>query len=342
MAAFKSRYGVARTFRVPQIKRSAVDFAVAADWTPAAGDVRVVIDGTVNNITTLPTALAVGNAALWVFSLTAAELTGKEIVVLISDAPTEVIEDNALYIETYGHPSAMHATDPGSGSTTSGFGVAAGSTTTSSNTTGMGLVAQHKGMTVAAIAGTGAPWSRVIDGVTSQAIAHKAIPTAVGNDTVLFVYPTPVASDDPANMTKADVRGVNGETVNPDVAGRFPSTLAAGTVIRALNENGDPLATFAQADTINGYLGAEIPEILSAIAALPSVSTFLAGLKADEEFQVVLSAMDGDYTATYPAGAGAGTLIMKKRGTATVLRTWAITYNANLQPTARVVTDPTP
>ncbi len=65
--------------RIPIVKRSVVDFAVGADWVPAAGDVKILIDGTAAaNVTNLPTAVPSGNTALWEFILTAAELTGKQ------------------------------------------------------------------------------------------------------------------------------------------------------------------------------------------------------------------------------------------------------------------------
>lgn len=98
--------------RVPLIKRSAVDFALGADWTPAAGDVKVFVDGAaVANITNLPTAIASGNGAFWEFILTAAELTCKQLLVVVSDAATKAVEDQAFVVETYGNASATYITD---------------------------------------------------------------------------------------------------------------------------------------------------------------------------------------------------------------------------------------
>jgi hypothetical protein len=99
--------------RIPIIKRGVVDFAVGADWTPAAGDVKILIDGTVAaNVANLPTAIAGANTGVvWEFVLTAAELLGKQIVVLISDAATKAIEDQCFIVETFGNASAMHAVD---------------------------------------------------------------------------------------------------------------------------------------------------------------------------------------------------------------------------------------
>lgn len=113
---FQRKYGVllagATLITIPIIKRGVVDFAVGADWTPAAGDVKVSIDGgAAANITNLPTAVVMGNTAYWAFVLTAAELTGKSIMVTIADAATKAVEDQAFLVETCGHASAMYPSD---------------------------------------------------------------------------------------------------------------------------------------------------------------------------------------------------------------------------------------
>jgi len=98
--------------RVPIIKRGVVDFAVGADWTPVAGDVKILIDGAAAaNVTNLPTAVAAGNGAVWEFVLTAAELSGKQIQITIVDAATKAVEDQCFLIETYGNASAMYQAD---------------------------------------------------------------------------------------------------------------------------------------------------------------------------------------------------------------------------------------
>jgi len=98
--------------RIPIIKRAVVDYALGADWTPAAGDVKVFVDAAaVANITNLPTAIASGNGAFWEFVLTAAELSCKQLLVVVADAATKAIEDQAFIVETYGNASAMYAAD---------------------------------------------------------------------------------------------------------------------------------------------------------------------------------------------------------------------------------------
>lgn len=109
---YQSKYGVARIVRVPMVKRGVVDHAVGADWTPAAGDVTISKDGgAAANVTNLPTAIVMGNSALWAFSLTTAEMSAAQVSVLIADATTKAIEDNGFDIETYGHASAQHLFD---------------------------------------------------------------------------------------------------------------------------------------------------------------------------------------------------------------------------------------
>jgi hypothetical protein len=118
MSVFKRKYNTATHVYVPMIKRAAVDYAVGADWTPAAGDVKVVIDGTVSgNIGTLPSAITSGNTALWDFTLTGGETTGKKIQITVADSATKAVEDQCIEIETYGHASAEYPTDYSAAST---------------------------------------------------------------------------------------------------------------------------------------------------------------------------------------------------------------------------------
>lgn len=109
---FLSKYGVARVIIIPIVKRAVVDFAVGADWTPAAGDVKISKDGgAAANVTNLPTAIAMGNGAIWSFSLTATEMQAAQIIVTVADSATKAVEDQAIVIETYGHASAQHELD---------------------------------------------------------------------------------------------------------------------------------------------------------------------------------------------------------------------------------------
>jgi hypothetical protein len=129
--AFSRKYATATNIYMPIIKRAVVDFAVGADWTPAAGDVRISIDGAASgNITTLPVAIVMGNTAMWNFAISAAETTGKKISITIADAATKVVEDQMFLIETYGSASAEFVTDWTDDSIVRGV-VTTGATTTS-------------------------------------------------------------------------------------------------------------------------------------------------------------------------------------------------------------------
>lgn len=102
-------YGVAVHLYKPLIKRGVVDFAVGADWTPAAGDVKISKDGgAAANVTNLPSAITMGNTAMWDFSLTAAEMQAAKIRISVADSATKAVEDQFFELDTYGNASAQH------------------------------------------------------------------------------------------------------------------------------------------------------------------------------------------------------------------------------------------
>jgi hypothetical protein len=112
MAAFLRKYNTATAagthIRMPVIKAGAQDYALSADWTPAAGDVKLSKDsGAEANITTLP---AFTNGA-WEFQLTGAELTCKTLIIKVVDAATKAVEDQFVIVETFGNASAMYPVD---------------------------------------------------------------------------------------------------------------------------------------------------------------------------------------------------------------------------------------
>lgn len=114
MGAFLRKYGsgAGADVYLPIVKRSGVDFALAADWTPAAGDVNVSKDGAAAaNIGTLPTAVTMGNTAMWKFVFADAELQARTIAVTVADAATKAVEDQMFLVETYGHGAAMYPPD---------------------------------------------------------------------------------------------------------------------------------------------------------------------------------------------------------------------------------------
>jgi hypothetical protein len=112
MSAILRKYALATAagthIRVPIIKAGAIDFAAGGDWTPAAGDVKISKDGdTQANIGTLPT---YSNGA-WQFQLTSAELTAKQIEIMVIDSATKAAEDQCIIVETFGHVEAMRFTE---------------------------------------------------------------------------------------------------------------------------------------------------------------------------------------------------------------------------------------
>ncbi len=110
--ADRYKYATAVHLYKPMIKRGVVDFAVSADWTPAAGDVKISIDGgAAANVTNLPTAITMGNTAMWDYSLTTGELTGKKIRITVADSATKAVEDVMFEIDTFGHASAQEVVD---------------------------------------------------------------------------------------------------------------------------------------------------------------------------------------------------------------------------------------
>lgn len=110
--SFLSKYGVARHIYIAIPKAGSANHAVSADWTPAAGDVKISKDGgAAANVTNLPTAIAMGNSTIWDFSLTATEMQAAQIMVTVADSATKAVDDTGFIIETYGDASGQHALD---------------------------------------------------------------------------------------------------------------------------------------------------------------------------------------------------------------------------------------
>lgn len=110
--SYMQKYGEARHIYVALRKANSNNHAVGADWTPGAGDVKISKDGgAAANVTNLPTAIAMGNSAIWDFHLTATEMQAAQVVVTVADSATKAVEDDGFVIETYGNSSAQHAFD---------------------------------------------------------------------------------------------------------------------------------------------------------------------------------------------------------------------------------------
>jgi len=136
------KYGVGLSFEHPMVKSGYTDFAINTDWTPAAGDVKVSIDsGALANITTLPVYLGSG---LWTFTLSAAEMSGSRIAIVIIDAATKAVEDQAIILTTTRWNNNL----------ATGTFVAAGSTTSTFVTNSTFVVDAFKGSFLRATSGS--------------------------------------------------------------------------------------------------------------------------------------------------------------------------------------------
>jgi len=103
---FLRLYNTATTVYFPLTDKATLDLALSADYTPAAGDAWVSIDGGAFAQSTNTIAVVSGDKGMWELDLTAAELLGKTICITILDAAGAEIEDQSVVVTTYGHASA--------------------------------------------------------------------------------------------------------------------------------------------------------------------------------------------------------------------------------------------
>lgn len=110
MALHLLKYGAAGQIEgVPLIETNGVDYKV--DPTLAAGDAQGSKDGgALANLATLPSVVPAGSRLVRV-SLSAAELTCKQLVIQLVDAAGAEWEDQLLHVWTFGHASAQFAVD---------------------------------------------------------------------------------------------------------------------------------------------------------------------------------------------------------------------------------------
>ena len=254
--------------RIPIIKRGVVDFAVSADWTPSAGDVKIAIDGAAAaNVANLPTAVAMGNTAYWEFILTAAELTCKSCVVTVADSATKAVEDQSFIVETFGHASAMYQADLSAAnlpanavqfagqtitaaagvtipaSIASPTNITAGTITTVTTLTGhtpqtgdsfARIGALGAGLTSLAPAATAlstAVWTATIAGRIDVAVSSRLAPLVAGRDLSVAATTGAVALDSAATAALVDLiwdEAMSGHTT----AGTY-----GGRIVRATNSN---------------------------------------------------------------------------------------------------------
>jgi hypothetical protein len=303
MPAFHRKYNTGSHVYLPMIKRGVVDFAVGADWTPAAGDVKISKDGgAAANVTNLPVAIAMGNGAVWDFSLTATELAAAKVVVTVADAATKAVEDTAFLVETYGHASAEYQADLSAANlpanatqingvaTTSVTAVNANlGTTQPVNFTGTGASALAKG-DVVDIAGAAVATGTAQIGVNVVNFGGAAGTFASGRPEVNATHwgGTAVAS---ANV-RADLRLILGTAPTEGGAGRLAGAFTtlldvASPVLTAasVNQTGDSFARIGAAgagltalgDTRIAHLDADVTSRLAPTVALRTLDVSATG-----------------------------------------------------------------
>ena len=95
-----AKYGIQQTIYFPMIVAGGTDFAVAADWTPAATDAFLSIDGSTWTQCNNTVAIAVTGAAMWKLTLEATECHGTRIAIAIVDSATKAVEDQGIIVNT--------------------------------------------------------------------------------------------------------------------------------------------------------------------------------------------------------------------------------------------------
>jgi hypothetical protein len=102
-------YGQACDLYFPLVKANSQNFAVSGDYTHASGDVKISKDGgAAATATNSPSAITMGNGAMWKLTLTATEMQAALVMVTVIDATTKAVEDQMILISTYGNSSAQH------------------------------------------------------------------------------------------------------------------------------------------------------------------------------------------------------------------------------------------
>ena len=187
MSTISIPYGAAYSFSAPIVKAGSTDYALTGDWTPAAGDVKVIKDGgAAANITTLPTFISSTATLTW--SLSATECEATEIVIQTIDSATKAVQDQFFRLQTtkasalqVGVPQAVQS---------------AGDTAITLDATAAAQTDFYKGCVVAITSGSGANQARIItayNGSTKVATIDRAWDVALvitgGSRSIFAVFP---------------------------------------------------------------------------------------------------------------------------------------------------------
>jgi len=186
MSTISIPWGTAYTFRAPIVKAGSTDYALTADWTPAAGDVKVSKDGgAFANIATLPTFIASAAALNW--TLSAAETEATEVVIQVIDSATKAVQDQFFRLQTT-KAAALQVGVPQAAQS-------AGDTAITLDATAAAQTDFYKGSVVAIISGDGANQARIItayNGTSKVATIDRGWDVALttgGTRSVFAVFP---------------------------------------------------------------------------------------------------------------------------------------------------------
>lgn len=257
----QGRYGVALTFAAPIVKAGGDDFAASADWTPAAGDVKVSKDrGTGANITTLPSIVTSINT--WSWPLSATEMEALEVEIVVVDAATKAVKDQAFRITTLPH-GALYTGK-----------ASAGGANTITVPTGLNIKA---GQVLEIHGGTGAGQALVVNSYvsgTGVVTMENNWGTQPDGTSLYTIWPGPVA---PATtVPTVDVTKWNGTAVaTPDTAGHPKVTVKSGTGTGEVNLSGGNLA--GSVASVTGAVGSVTGAVGSVAGAVGSVTGNVGG-----------------------------------------------------------------
>lgn len=257
----QGRYGVALTFAAPIVKAGGDDFAASADWTPAAGDVKVSKDrGSGANITTLPSIVTSINT--WSWPLSATEMEALEVEIVVVDAATKAVKDQAFRITTLPH-GALYTGK-----------ASAGGANTITVPTGLNIKA---GQVLEIHGGTGAGQALVVNSYvsgTGVVTMENNWGTQPDSTSLYTIWPGPVA---PATTVPAvDVTKWNGTAVaTPDTAGHPKVTVKSGTGTGEVNLSGGNLA--GSVASVTGAVGSVTGAVGSVTGAVGSVTGNVGG-----------------------------------------------------------------
>lgn len=186
MSTISIPWGTATTFRAPIVKAGSTDYALTADWTPAAGDVKVSKDGgAFANIATLPTFIASAAALNW--TLSAAETEATEVVIQVIDSATKAVQDQFFRLQTT-KAGALQVGVPQAAQS-------AGDTAITLDATAAAQTDFYKGSVVTIISGDGANQARIItayNGTSKVATIDRGWDVALttgGTRSVFAVFP---------------------------------------------------------------------------------------------------------------------------------------------------------